>query len=77
MKNIIKAISVLASLALLTGCGAPNNSEQAADYNVPNTNAADTLKESSEVPDSSWDPVHIHQVRTEAEDYMHYPGRKD
>ena len=51
MKNIIKAISVLASLALLTGCGALNNSEQAADYNAPNTNAADTLKESSEVPD--------------------------
>ena len=51
MKNKFKVISVLASLALLTGCGALNNSEQAADYNAPNTNAADTCKENDEVPD--------------------------
>ena len=47
MKNIIKAISVLASLALLTGCGALNDASQTAESNAPQSEtsaAAETDK---------------------------------
>ena len=47
MKNIIKAISVLASFVLLTGCGALNDASQTAESNAPQSEtsaAAETDK---------------------------------
>lgn len=51
MKKYTKLTAVLASLALLSGCGALNNSEQSVGYDTPKTDAAETVNESSEVPD--------------------------
>ena len=51
MKKKTKLTAILASLVLLTGCGALNNTEQAADYNAPRSDAAETVHETGEVPD--------------------------
>ncbi len=51
MKKYTKLTAVLASLALLTGCGALNNSEQSVGYDAQQNNAAGTVNENSEVPD--------------------------
>ena len=48
MKNKIKLISVLASLALLTGCGAFNNSAQSAS---PAASQPDAQSSAAEIPD--------------------------
>ena len=53
MKTYTKLTAILASLTLLTGCGALNNSEQSAEYNAVQTNAAETLAADSAENDGS------------------------
>ena len=50
MNTRLKLTAILASLSLLTGCGALNNS-QSAEYNAPQTDAAETIANDSSVPD--------------------------
>ena len=54
MKNKLKVISVLASFALLTGCGALNNSSQTAESNAPQneTTAAEESKAETDKPEA-------------------------
>ena len=54
MKNKLKVISVLASLALLTGCGALNNSSQTAESNAPQneTSAVEESKAETDKPEA-------------------------
>ncbi|MBR3046260.1 MAG: ABC transporter substrate-binding protein, partial [Oscillospiraceae bacterium] len=54
MKNKFKVISVLASLALLTGCGALNNSSQTAESNAPQneTSAVEESKAETDKPEA-------------------------
>ncbi len=66
MKNIIKAISVLASLALLTGCGALNDASQTAESNAPQSEtsaAAETDK--PEADNESEDSAESEAANTE------------
>lgn len=55
MKNKLKVISVLTSLALLTGCGALNNSSQTAESNAPQnkTSAVEGSKAETDKPEAN------------------------
>ena len=60
MKHAIKLTAILASLTLLTGCGAFNTSEQTAEYNAPITDAPATVpadSDSEEVADCCGDSL--------------------